>query len=1190
MNLNELHSLELTLDPVSLLKLILLNLLHSDENRPEVLAHLALRALRKITVSNGNIDVWGNSDVIIPYSRLKEYISDHQPASLVGAQIVWAASTPSSIVPQSILLDNGMGALAALFHVCFWRSNIWTEPSALPSSPLSDAYINNYDTLNEANGGFEHINSIQLLSNQARSLLKCEYSDIWMRSVKLCSEILSVLPFLSQRRQDVGSFALEIQQVSRISTYLQTLLLALQERRSVHGIKHIDTSRAKQLSLHNSALLNCKGSPCPQPPSLPSDNKKNISLLLIHAHYTTGLREILLFVLQCNIPVDILITTSSLSIHETVQNLIKELRLNSLGRTAVCRLITNRGRDIGAMLQLGSVAFSGYELVAKIHIKKSPHLNSNIGDRWSTYLLQSVLFELAHLKRVIYLFKVNPMLGIWAPLPMEGTSNNDYSINQYGALSVATNCSFSRSQFNSILKKKLLYPSGTMFFFRPEALSKLLTSGLFRSLPPEPIPSDGSVVHAIERLLPLFASEAGFCTRYYSPLTTRSTSPAFIEYIKFCIKPDGDKIVLITHETSNSGAPRVVLTLARELRRQNRPVCIIALAGGDLLPEFIDEENFFLFDHSVSSREYISRGFSSLDSSSLIIGNTILSSQVILEAKRHGLRTISLIHEDPKSGLFPLSLFRDSLEADVSVVATDRLKANILEECSYDPRDWNYLHVAPQPFYHDIYPSLDGAEANRLIRKKYGISSGDFLVIGCGRRERRKGFDMFIHTYAESVKRNSCANTVFMWIGPLPADQHEKEVATSLVQGLSVSPNNLILIDAVSSIEPFLHACDLYFLSSRHDPYPYSVLEACSIGTPVVLFSDATDIPLEYTNRLDPGSSIVLVEELCCHAALDAILSIQSDQQRCLSISTNPQPSPAILANSSAEIYLARLFELLEACNSICFACQDDCSIKFSIIVPLFKTNPRYLYELLASVANQSYGNWNLCLSASCLSDEARSIVCQFALTQPEGKVSVAFESEALGISENLNNAAKLACGHYLLFLDHDDLLYSSALRDLAQFIRKRDYPHFVYTDESLFSDQQESKLQVVRKRAFDHSLILEHNYITHLMCVSQKSFLSAGPFVSAYDGAQDYALVLKYLLAGFKPEYLPKTCYLWRQHEGSTSLSGSSKPYAHHAGRLALEDYLTHRGCVPFTVEDGPYLFTYKVSLSEDNEVRESR
>lgn len=55
------------------------------------------------------------------------------------------------------------------------------------------------------------------------------------------------------------------------------------------------------------------------------------------------------------------------------------------------------------------------------------------------------------------------------------------------------------------------FPVGTMFWCRPMASRPLFELGLsWDDYPPEPLPIDGTILHAIERLLPFIAQHEGY--------------------------------------------------------------------------------------------------------------------------------------------------------------------------------------------------------------------------------------------------------------------------------------------------------------------------------------------------------------------------------------------------------------------------------------------------------------------------------------------------------------------------------------------------------------------------------------------------------------------------------------------------------------------------------------------------------
>ena len=106
-------------------------------------------------------------------------------------------------------------------------------------------------------------------------------------------------------------------------------------------------------------------------------------------------------------------------------------------------------------------------------------------------------------------------------------------------------------------------------------------------------------------------------------------------------------------------------------------------------------------------------------------------------------------------------------------------------------------------------------------------------------------------------------------------------------------------------------------------------------------------------------------------------------------------------------------------------------SPKISIVVPLYKTPEKYLRRLVESVQEQTYSNWELCLSDGSGADSpVAGILKQLAAS--DKRIKVIPHDSALQISENTNSAIEAATGDFIAFADHDDELTPHALFELS--------------------------------------------------------------------------------------------------------------------------------------------------------------
>lgn len=226
-----------------------------------------------------------------------------------------------------------------------------------------------------------------------------------------------------------------------------------------------------------------------------------------------------------------------------------------------------------------------------------------------------------------------------------------------------------------------------------------------------------------------------------------------------------------------------------------------------------------------------------------------------------------------------------------------------------------------------------------------------------------------------------------------------------------------------------------------------------------------------------------------------------------------------------------------------------------SIIMPVYDVPPRYLFKAIQSVEKQLYPNWELCIADDASKNKDTVDYLKGIMND---KVKVKFLSENKGISGASNEAVSISSGEYLALLDNDDKLTRDALYEAVKAINESD-ADVIYSDED-FIDKNGKFLAAHFKPDYSPDLLNSYNYITHLLIFKRNLFDRSGKFDSAYDGAQDYDLILKLVEKTDKIHHVKKVLYHWRTLKTSTSSSSGAKTYADDAGKLALEASLKRK------------------------------
>ena len=314
---------------------------------------------------------------------------------------------------------------------------------------------------------------------------------------------------------------------------------------------------------------------------------------------------------------------------------------------------------------------------------------------------------------------------------------------------------------------------------------------------------------------------------------------------------DGRKatILVVAHEASRSGAPILALNLVQQLSARYNVISLL-LSGGELTENFRQASSaLYVVDRGSMNdsqlKDAVYRIISQYSFDFAIV-NSVASSRVLSSLSAGGVPTVSLVHEF-SSNMRPRSALHDIISLSTETVFSTKLTlASAISDF------WLYpgksIHVAPQG--KCLVPEATGV-SDALVEKTWlaanlrphGVPS-NFLVIGIGNVELRKGVDLFIECATILKNHPTGERFRFAWIGD--GFDPENEMAYSVYLDDQIKRAGLELqlkmLRSTTEIELAYQLADLLLISSRLDPLPNVAIDALLAGRPVLCFEKTTGI------------------------------------------------------------------------------------------------------------------------------------------------------------------------------------------------------------------------------------------------------------------------------------------------------------------------------------------------------------
>ncbi len=238
-------------------------------------------------------------------------------------------------------------------------------------------------------------------------------------------------------------------------------------------------------------------------------NDRKIAVVA-HINYTDLIPRYFSYIEKIPAYIDVYITTKGIKNIAIIQRKIEEIPRTNI------RIVVpeDRGREISGLLVACKDILMKYEYLCFVHDKKSNKGEGyqTVGQSFCDILWENSLKNHIYIENVIKRFEDEPRLGLLAPpapyisrLFMVGFSGwcNNFDKTVQLAERLKLNCRLDNSAPPFIF--------GSTFWCRTKALRPLFETGFtYEDFEPEPMPTDNTISHAIERILPYVAQSEGY--------------------------------------------------------------------------------------------------------------------------------------------------------------------------------------------------------------------------------------------------------------------------------------------------------------------------------------------------------------------------------------------------------------------------------------------------------------------------------------------------------------------------------------------------------------------------------------------------------------------------------------------------------------------------------------------------------
>ncbi|MCI8454955.1 MAG: hypothetical protein HFE84_10135 [Lachnospiraceae bacterium] len=234
--------------------------------------------------------------------------------------------------------------------------------------------------------------------------------------------------------------------------------------------------------------------------------------LIVHLYYERLFGECISYLCEVPEEIDVYITTTS----EEKRKQIEKICLEKKAAYQEIRVVKNRGRELSALFTACADVWKSYAYLCFVHDKATSGNAGpkKIGETYMFLLWENLLKNKIYIRNLWYFLKTHEKTGLLVPpVPYHDGYFSNYG-NEWTSCYEKTGELAKRLGITKEISKESPPPAlGSAFWCKTKAMKTLCEANLsYEEFDPEPMKTDNTISHAIERILPYAAEHDGYET------------------------------------------------------------------------------------------------------------------------------------------------------------------------------------------------------------------------------------------------------------------------------------------------------------------------------------------------------------------------------------------------------------------------------------------------------------------------------------------------------------------------------------------------------------------------------------------------------------------------------------------------------------------------------------------------------